>query len=198
VSLCAAEYAQGGLGYTSLQYGVKGSPLPAAALIAAFGGQRLIGRFGARWVTAVCAALMVAGSVLLVRAVEHGGDYGPIFIGLAVFGLGLGLGTVSASAAALSGIARRDAGLASGFNAAALQIGGSFGVAAVTTVIVSHSVGASQQAAMAAGFKAGFVATAFFGLAALVLAVIVIPGRRRFQAAEAAAAEDALAAVSVH
>ncbi|WP_323747700.1 MFS transporter [Catenulispora rubra] len=192
LSLCAAEYAQGGLSYTTLQYGVKGSPLPAMALVSAFAGQRLIGRFGSRRVVALCSVLLVGGSLLLVHAVQNGGSYGSIFAGLAVFGTGLGLGTTACSAAALSGIARRDAGLASGFNAAAFQIGGSFGIATVTTVIVSHSVGASQQAAMTAGFKAGFVATAYFGVAALILALVVIPGRRRSrEAAQAALAAEA-------
>lgn len=195
VSLCIAEYAQGGLGYSALQYGVKGSPLPVMALVSAFAGQRLISRVGPRVVAATCVALLVVGSVLLVHAVVSGGSYGNIFIALFIFGTGLGLGTVACTAAALSGISRSDAGLASGFNAAAFQIGGSFGIAAVTTVIVSHSVGTSQAAAMTAGFKAGFVATAIFGAAAFVIALI-IPGRRKSQAAVARAAEEA-ATVSV-
>jgi MFS family permease len=197
ISLVAAEYAQGGLRYTALQFGVKGSPLPLMALVTAFAGQRLIGRFGARWVASACAVLLIAGSTQMVRAVEHGGSYGSIFLGLFVFGSGLGLGMTAAASAGLSGISRRDAGLASGFNAAAFQIGGSIGIATVTTVIVSHAVGTSPQAAMTAGFKAGFASTAYFGVAALVIALVIIPGLRRSKAAALETAEETGEPVSV-
>jgi MFS family permease len=196
LSLCIAEYAQGGLGYSALQFGVKGSPLPVMALVGAFAGQGMIGRWGPRVVSVLCSVLLIGGSVLVVRAVEGGGSYGAIFVALVVFGTGLGLGTTACSAAALSGITRADSGLASGFNAAAFQIGGSFGIAAVTTVIVSHTVGISKQVAMTAGFKAGFVATAYFGAAALVLALFIIPGRRKYQAAVARAAEETTVATT--
>jgi MFS family permease len=111
---------------------------------------------------------------LLLTQVSTGGSYfGDIFFGLLIFGPGLGAGTVAASSAALTGVTERESGLASGFNTAAFQIGGAFGVAIVSTVIVSH-IASPTMRGMTAGFRAGFTACVIFAVVGLLLALVLL------------------------
>jgi predicted MFS family arabinose efflux permease len=80
--------------------------------------------------------------------------------------------------ATLAGVAERDAGLASGLNTAAFQIGGALGSAVVTTVAVSHVEGRSP-AALTEGFQSAFVAAATFAAIGLVAAVTSLGRPRR-------------------
>lgn len=179
MSLAIAQYTQGPLGYTPLEFGVRQSIMPLMAFAGSYAGQSFITRYGFRPVASICLVLLGVGSLLLARAVVGGGSYGALFAALFIFGTGLGLGTVAASAAALAGVAQRDLGLASGLNTAAQQIGGGLGVAVVATVLVSFSVGTSPAAAMTAGFRSAFTACALFAATGLVIAVTLLRGRRR-------------------
>ena len=64
------------------------------------------------------AALLGTGRPLLSRVSVDGTYFGDIFFGLLIFGLGVG-GPVAASIAALTSVAERESGLASGINTAA-------------------------------------------------------------------------------
>ena len=123
-------------------------------------------------------ALVGVGSLLLAGVSPRGGYLHDLLPGLLVFGFGLGGGAVAATVAALSGVRERDAGVASGTNTAAFQIGGALGSAVITSVIVATTgtVGADHLRAMTGGFRAGFVACAV--LAALaVLTAAALPRR---------------------
>jgi MFS family permease len=76
-----------------------------------------------------------------------------------VFGPGLGATTVAASIAALSDVPEQYAGVASGTNTAAFQLGGALGSAVATTVAVTEGLGGA------------FVAAAAFAVLALVASV---------------------------
>ncbi|MEO7261240.1 MAG: MFS transporter [Jatrophihabitantaceae bacterium] len=191
MSLAAAIYTQGPLGYSPLEFGVKQSIMPVMAFVGSYAGQSLITRFGSRPVAAGCLVLIGIGSGLLVRSVATGGSYPSLFIALFIFGCGLGLGTVAASAAALAGIDHSDLGLASGLNTAAQQIGGGFGIAVITTVLASFSVGATPIDAMRSGFQATFTACVIFAAVGLVLTVTLLRGRRGAAAPDLTAAHVA-------
>ena len=98
-----------------------------------------------------------------------------------VFGPGLGATTVAASIAALSDVPEQHAGVASGTNTAAFQIGGALGSAVATTVAITE------------GLDGAFLAAAAFAVLALVASVGLLAGggwggvrgRRRSAAARA-------------
>jgi hypothetical protein len=105
---------------------------------------------------------------------------------------------------ATSGVARRDSGVASALVNTMQQVGGSIGTAALSTValtataayLAAHHVGRLAPATAAVhGFSVAFtVSAALFGLGALV-AVLLLPSRRRLQELrDVAAADDAAAA----
>ena len=178
MSLGIAQYTQGALGYSPLEFGVRQSIMPLMAFVGSYAGQSFITRYGFRPVAAFCLVLLGVGGLLLVHAVSTGGSYPSLFVALFIFGCGLGLGTVAASAAALAGVAEPDLGLASGINTAAQQIGGGLGIAVVSTVLVSFSAGATPIA----GFEAVFTACAIFAATGLLFALTLLRGRRALTA----------------
>jgi EmrB/QacA subfamily drug resistance transporter len=179
MSVTISLYAQQVLGYAPLDFGLKQAVMPLMAFVGAYAGQAVITRLGYRPVAVVCVLLLGTGSFLLSQAPADGRYFADLFAGLLIFGLGLGAGTVAASAAALSRVPAHDAGLASGFNTAALQIGGAIGVAIVATVIAANAVGPDPVAAMTNGFHAGFTATVILAVIGLVLAIVLLRQPRR-------------------
>jgi EmrB/QacA subfamily drug resistance transporter len=162
-------YAQDVLGYTPLQFGLATAAMTVMTLVGSYGAQALVARVGMRLIGAVGIALMGIGTLLLARVPVDGSYVADILPALVPFGLGLGAGTVAASIAALTGVEERYAGVASGTNTAAFQIGGALGAAVVTTVAAS--------AGPTGGFQASFVAVTICAVIGLG-AALLMPGPR--------------------
>jgi EmrB/QacA subfamily drug resistance transporter len=161
MSFVVSLYAQQVLGYSALVFGLGTAVMPIMAVVGAYLGQHLVTRIGFRPIAVAAMVLLAAGCLVLTRVSADGTYVGDLFLGLLIFGPGLGAGTVAASIAALTGVAERESGLASGVNTAAFQISGAFGVAIVSTVAASFTAGAD----LTTGFRAGFAACV--GLAAI-------------------------------
>jgi EmrB/QacA subfamily drug resistance transporter len=169
-------YAQQVLGFSAVAFGAGTAVLAVGAAVSSIVAQGLVLKLGFRKVAATGMALLGAGSLLLTQ-VSVGGSYlGDIFFGLVVFGAGIGPAFVTGTVASLAGVAEEEAGLASGLNNTALQLGAALGVAIVSTVAISRSdaflaanAGANPLAALTEGFQSAFVACvvlAGIGLAA--------------------------------
>jgi len=155
--------------------------MPLMAAVGAYIAQAVVTRRGYRPVAAAGLILMGAGCLMLAQVTVAGDYASDLLPALVIFGLGLGGGTVAAYAASLAGVVEREQGLASGVNSASFQIGGALGIAVVTTVMVSSSVGPTPPEAMTAGFRAGFGATVVFGIIGLFFALVLLgrSGRRQ-------------------
>ena len=106
--------------------------------------------------------------------------------GYLLVGVGIAFAFVPVSIAALAGVAEREAGLASGLINTSQQIGGAIGTAVASTVFTMHfkalvKEGRSTPDALTHGYGYGFWALAFFGLAAIIAAIVLI---RREEMAE--------------
>jgi EmrB/QacA subfamily drug resistance transporter len=174
-------YAQQVLGYSAVKFGVGSVVLAVGAAFGAIVGQAAVLRIGFRLVAATGMVLMGAASLLLTQVSVGGSYFGDIFFGLLVTGPGIGLAFVTATVAALSGVAERESGLASGLNNTALQIGGALGVAIVTTVAVSRSddylaanEGANPVVVLTEGFQSAFLALVVLAGVGLVLAPLLL------------------------
>ena len=174
LSVTISQYAQTLLGMSAWDFGLRQAIMPLSAALGAYTAHALVTRFGVRLVACAGMAGMCAGALLLLVTVAAGAWQFHTFIALVVFGLGMGAATVAAATAALGGVDRSDAGLASGLNTAALQSGGGFGVAVVVTVIASFS---ASPAGDATGYRAGFLACAVIALVTFVVAGILLRGR---------------------
>lgn len=178
LSLLVAQYAQLVLGFSPLQFGIASVALTAMAIVGAYAAQFFVTRAGFRVVAAAGMVSLGLGSVLLARVPVDGSYARDLLPGLLLAGAGIGGGSVGAAVAALGGVEERDAGLASATNTAALQIGGAFGAAIVTTVAVSQTAGAAHLAALTRGFHAGFVSCVAFAVAGLLLSLGLLRRRR--------------------
>ncbi|HEY3463723.1 MAG TPA: MFS transporter [Amycolatopsis sp.] len=178
MSVAISQFSLGVLHYTALEFGLSQSAMPIAAVAGAYIAQAVLNRVGIRAVAVTGVVLLGAGCFLLTGISPTGTYWADVFPGLVLFGLGLGGGPVALAAAALNGIAKRDAGIASGFNTAAFQVGGAIGVAIVSTIIASHMAqAATNPAAVMDGFTQGFVACVIFAAVGLVLAVALLRKR---------------------
>jgi EmrB/QacA subfamily drug resistance transporter len=178
-------YAQQVLGYSAVEFGIGTAVLAVMVAVGSIAGQAIIQRAGFRAVAAAGMALIGAGSLLLTQ-VSVGGSYvGDILFGLLACGTGIGLAFVTATVAALAGVAEHEAGLASGLNNTALQIGAALGVAIVTSVAISRSEdflaandGANQLVVLNEGFQSAFLACAVLAGIGMALALLLL-GRPR-------------------
>ncbi|HYJ67744.1 MAG TPA: MFS transporter [Nocardioidaceae bacterium] len=172
--LTISLYAQQVLGYSAIEFGIGTAVMTAGAAIGATVGQTVVTRVGPRAVAAVGLGLTGVGCALLTQISVDGSYLDDIFLGLLVFGPGLGATFVAASVATLAGVDESDAGLASGLNNAAFQIGGALGSAVVTTVVVSEAVGPNPLAALTEGFQSAFAATVVFSAVGLLVALLLL------------------------
>ncbi|HEX3451660.1 MAG TPA: hypothetical protein VHS26_00045, partial [Solirubrobacteraceae bacterium] len=104
----------------------------------------------------------------------------------AMVALGAGLGTsfVPITIAATSGVDAGDSGLASGLLNSTQEVGGSLGLAILSSVSTSRAAsalhgGSSLPLALTHGFKGAFVVAAALCAVALAVAVVLLPGRVR-------------------
>ncbi|MGH2797923.1 MAG: MFS transporter [Thermoleophilaceae bacterium] len=178
-------YAQQVLGYSALEFGASFVVTPVAAAAGMIVAQAAVAKVGFRPVAATGMALLGAGSLLLAQVPVGGSYFGDIFFGILVFGLGIGPAFATATIAALSGVAERESGVASGLSNTAFQIGIALGVAIVTTVAVSRSEaylaaneGANPLVVLTEGFQSAFLACSVLAAIGVALALLLL-GRPR-------------------
>jgi EmrB/QacA subfamily drug resistance transporter len=155
----ASLYIQQILGY---------SPVTAVIMIGAGAAQGgLIRRLGVRNVGAIGIAVASVGLLVLTQLPVHGSYAGDVLTGLLPLGLGLGLAFVPVTLLGTSGVRDEDNGLASGLFNTAQQVGGSLGLAILSTLAASQTTsvlhGTSTAAVFAArvsGYHVAFLAAA--------------------------------------
>jgi EmrB/QacA subfamily drug resistance transporter len=178
-------YLQEVLGYSAIETGVAFIAIAAAIVAVANVGQALTTRLGARPVLTGGLLLTAAGGALYTLMPAGGHYFWDVFPGLLVSGIGLGLTFVSVTIASLTGVQRADAGVASGLINTSRQIGGSIGLAAVTTIAATatshyangHGVGAISAPALAHGFQIAFYTLIGLTLAGAAIAAVFVESK---------------------
>jgi len=181
VPFILTQYAQEVLGWSPIHFGLASVVMPLTAVIGTFTAQALATKGGVRPVAAVGLALTGLGSLLLTQVSVDGTYLGDIFFALLLLGPGIGAAFVAGSIASLTGVAETEAGLASGLNNAAFQIGGAVGTAILSSVAVA---GAHGSGSPTDGFQSAFAVA--ISIAALgTVAATVLLGGKRMRVAEA-------------
>jgi EmrB/QacA subfamily drug resistance transporter len=188
----ASLYIQQILGYSPLKAGLAFLPVTAVIMMGAGLAQVLIRRFGVRNVGAFGIALASVGLLVLTQLPVHGSYVGDVLPGLLPLGLGLGLAFVPITLLGTSGVREEDNGLASGLFNTAQQVGGSLGLAILSTLAASqaarviHGSGlAAIQTARVSGYHVAFLAAAIMLASGAVLLVVALR-RSDLRAVEAA------------
>jgi EmrB/QacA subfamily drug resistance transporter len=166
-------YMQQVLGYTAIETGVGFAAFAFSVVLFSNVAQRLVTRFGVRLVLTSGLLLEAVSLVPLARVPVHGHYFWDLFPAYVIGGIGLAFSFVPAFVAGLTGVARADAGIASGLINTSRQVGGAVGLAAATTIASAYTTGGAGLAAHEAGLTHGFQ-IAFIVLAGLAVLGAVI------------------------
>jgi EmrB/QacA subfamily drug resistance transporter len=130
-------YVQNVLGYSAIEAGLAFVGFAGTVVVISNVAQVVVGRVGVRTTLLTGLVLSAVSVSILARLPEHANysiDLLPAFV---LGGAGLGLSFVPITIGGLTGVARTDAGIASGLINTSRQVGGAIGIAVVTAVATS-------------------------------------------------------------
>jgi MFS family permease len=192
-------YMQQVLGYGPLKAGVSYLPLAGTIIISAGVASQLVTRLGFKPVLLAGFAFIAAGLIWFGQ-VSWNGSFSADILGPSLLAaVGLGFSFVPVTIAAVSGVAEREAGLASGLINTAQQVGGALGLAVLASIANTRTSDIMASArgphalkqALTEGFHSAFLTGAGFALLGFVLALVLIRRRDSRAHIEAATAEAA-------
>ncbi len=175
-------YLQRTLDFSPVQTGLAFLPMNFAIMIAAASASaRLLPRFGPRPLITAGMLLAAIGMGLFTQLHTDSSFVSGVLPGLLVLGVGLGLIFATGMATATLGIAPRDAGVGSAMVNTAQQVGGSIGIALLSTLFASAASGYVPGAGMSPDQIASEAAVhgysvAFWWAAGILLAGAVVCG----------------------
>jgi EmrB/QacA subfamily drug resistance transporter len=135
----ASLYVQEILGYSPLKAGLAFLPVTGGIMLGSGLAQALIGRVGVRTVATVGVTIGGLGLLVLTGLPVHGHYASNLLTGLVPLAFGLGVAFVPITILATSGIPAEDSGLSSGLFNVAQQVGGSLGLAILSTLAASRT-----------------------------------------------------------
>ena len=163
-------YLQDVRGLSALQAGVYTLPMAAMTmLLPPFSGM-IVGRRGARIPLLVAGMGLTAGCLLLV-GLSATTPFTWLFTAYVIFGIGFGFVNAPITNAAVSGMPRAQAGVASAVASTSRQVGQTLGVAVVGS-LVSASLQKSNHLDFAIASRAGWWVLAGCGATVLILGVV--------------------------
>ncbi len=182
-------YLQQNLGFSPVMNGVAFLPMTLTIIVSAgVATTRLLPRFGPRPLIVTGMLLGAAGMLYLTGIGVHSSYAKSVLPALATMGLGFGLIFAPSMATATLGVAAADAGVASATVNANQQVGGSVGVALLSTVAASATsafLGSARPtpaliaAATVHGYTTAFLWSAgIFALGAVIALLVFRPGVR--------------------
>jgi EmrB/QacA subfamily drug resistance transporter len=175
-------YMQQVLGYSPLRTGVAYLAVAGTAIFWSALASQLVTRIGVKRVLVIGMAFLTAGLAYFTQ-VSVGGSYaGDLLPGFLIIAVGMGFSFVPISIAALAGVGKSEAGLASGLINTSQQVGGALGIAALSAVATSTTTsdlasGGSRAFALTDGFQAAFIGGTGVALLGVLVALFVVRGR---------------------
>src|SRR6185437_6172460 len=135
-------YLQEVRGLSALHAGLDTLPMAAMTVIASPVSGRLVGQRGAR-IPLVVSGIGLMTACLMLTGVDPVTPFSWLFGAYVVFGLGFGLVNAPITNAAVSGMPRAQAGVASAVASTSRQIGQTLGVAVVGALVSSQVKGST-------------------------------------------------------
>src|SRR5262245_34527359 len=182
------------LSYSPTHTGVAWLATSITAFLAAgVTGAKLASRYGVRRLLVVGMSLGALAMALLTRVSPGAGYLTDLLPAFVLAGVAIGVSAPSVQIGALSGVAERTVGLASGLVETMREIGGAVGIAAVSTVLTPRLNDASgiaapavREAAAFDAFQAAFTVTLVLAVLGVLVAAIAFPRARTRTVAEPA------------
>ena len=138
--------------------------MTAGIAIGAGLSQQLIKRVGVRNISVFGLVVAAAGMLYLTQLPVNGSYVSDLLVGLLPMSIGMGLVFVPVTLLATSGVSADDSGLASGLFNTAQQVGGSLGLAILSTLAATQTSkllsdhSATELAARVSGYHVAFLA----------------------------------------
>ena len=178
-------YLQEVLRYSAIETGVAFVAITVTIVAVSNLAQKLTTRLGATTGAERRPAAHRGRRALYAQMPADGHYFWNVFPGLLLSGIGLALSFVPVTIAGLTGVQPADAGVASGLINTSRQIGGSVGLAAVTTIAAtattnyadSHAVPAFSGPALTHGFQVAFYALTGVALAGAAIAAAFVESK---------------------
>jgi EmrB/QacA subfamily drug resistance transporter len=184
-------YLQRVLGYSPLEIGL--AFLPGTLVMGTLSirySERLVTRFGPKPVLVTGLSLIMLSLLLFTRAPVDGHYLTHVLPVMIPFGIGAGVAFPALMTIAMSGATPSDAGLASGLINTTAQVGAALGLAVLATLSATKSdslraAGDSAAAALNGGYHLAYLIGAALVMAAIAVAIAVLPSGRPAHAAHA-------------
>ena len=157
-------------GYSALGTGLAFLPVAVATVVGAHLAGRLLGTVGARTLAAVAMGVTAAGLVPAARMDAGSGVWSTLVPALCVAAFGIGAVFVTAFTTALALVPADVSGLASGALNTFHEVGGSIGVAVVSTVAAS-----GIERGVPGSFAHAYAVCAGAAAAAALVALVLVP-----------------------
>src|SRR5690349_4092016 len=172
-------YVQEILGYSPLKAGLAFLPVTVGITVGAGLAQQFIKRIGVRAVAVIGMAIAAVGLFILAHASVGGSYLSDILPGLIPQSVGMGLTFVPVTLIATTNVGPEDAGLSSGLFNTSQQVGGSLGLAILSTLAANKTTsvltdGGQRAQALVDGFNVAFAAGAILIAVGAVLLLVLV------------------------
>jgi EmrB/QacA subfamily drug resistance transporter len=178
-------YLQEARGLSPLQAGLATVPLALMTVIVSPLSGRIVGRRGPRLPLVVSGVCSVTACAMLT-GIDPATPFAWLFAAYVIFGIGFGFVNAPITNAAVSGMPRAQAGVASAIATTSRQFGQTLGVAVVGAIVTS-SVGESVPADLSSASAPGWWALTACGGVVLLLGLMATSSRAKESARRTAA-----------
>jgi EmrB/QacA subfamily drug resistance transporter len=177
-------YLQQVLGFSALKTGVAYLPLSLTLIGSSALASQFVDRFTPKPILVAGLVISTGGFILLTGVSGHGDYASHVVPAMIILGVGMGMSFVPVTIAGTSGVSPGDSGLASGLLNTTQQVGGSLGLAILTSVATSRTTsalhtGLALPAALTHGFTGAFIVGAVLCAMGAVFTMVLLPGRKR-------------------
>ncbi len=176
--LLTSLYLQNVLGANALETGLAFVPFALVTGGGVHAATHAINKHGVKAPLAVGFALTAAGMFMLTGVSATGSYVADVVPGMLIAGLGLGIVLVSVAVSVLAGASDEESGMLSGLNTTGHEIGGSLGLAVLTSIAGGAIARGAPSAA--AGLSDAFLAAGVIAGVAGVTALVIMPAARSF------------------
>jgi EmrB/QacA subfamily drug resistance transporter len=167
-------YMQQVLGYSAIKAGISYLPLAVTIILAAGIASGLVTKVGFKPILAIGMACIALGLLWFTQIDVNGTFLNDILGPSLLAALGLGFAFVPVTIAAVSGIADREQGLASGLINTSQQVGGALGLAILAAVANSVIGSTETPESLVEGFQAAFAVGAGFAIVGLIATLVLV------------------------
>ncbi len=184
-------YLQQVLGYSPIRAGLAFLPMSLTIAVFSTVASRFVIRLGAKPMLVAGMVFLTAG-LALFGGISAGGTYlSDVIAPSLLVAVGIGLSFVPATICAVAGVARAEAGLASGLVNTARLFGGALGLAILAALATSRTTrdlhaGTSMHTALTSGFQLAFLVSAGFTFVGGLVAAFGLPRLAQRRATQAA------------